>query len=76
LAELAAGSPVADPRPLGAPLWAVAMVLPSAIIMVAINAFLKFILDPFSSYDNPTQRLQFPKPMIGESSLKGLPWNR
>jgi hypothetical protein len=46
LAELAAGSPVVDPRPLGTPLCAIAAVLPNTI-RVAISPVLKFIFSPF-----------------------------
>jgi hypothetical protein len=47
LAELAAGSPCIDPRPLGAPFWAIAAVLKS-VIMIEITPVLKRICHSFS----------------------------
>jgi hypothetical protein len=47
LAELAAGSPVVDPRPLAVPLCAIAALLPSKTT-VAISPVLKFIFSILS----------------------------
>jgi hypothetical protein len=58
LAELAAGSPVVDPRPLGTPLCAIAAVLPNTI-RVAISPVLKFIFQSFRSHDNSKIWLRF-----------------
>jgi hypothetical protein len=58
LAELAAGSPVIDPRPLAVPLCAIAAVLPSTIT-VATSPVVKFIVESFGLRDNRIADLGF-----------------
>ena len=58
--ELAAGSPVVEPRPLGAPLCAYAKVLQSASA-AASEITVNFMAGSLSvDHDNPAEKVRFP----------------
>ena len=72
LAELAAGSPVVEPRPLGAPLWAYAKVLKSASAP-ATAIVVSLMVIPFGhsfriGHDNPLGTARFRGHLLGALS--------